>query len=252
MIKIDHASPALTALAAEIKSVGAHKTIDVNLPLNDPSHPLYRAPASAERIKAVAAKMAAGDKKISQPKEGSKEAALRALREERANVQDVGSTATYTRAAKAKGKPFTVDTSPTPDFSAAVMATTTEESSSMRTPKKAKTTQKPKGAAKAKKPTTERRKKPARATAPARKPAKAPTAVKTTPKAGDPTKGGKLIAWLRKDWTVSQTIQDELGWAPHTLRGFLSRIGQPVKDGGKGLKIERRTGDKGSEYRITN
>ena len=87
---------------------------------------------------------------------------------------------------------------------------------------------------------------------PARKAARKPQKAKTAAKTEGQTKGDTVIERLRAGWTSSKGLQTELVWKPHTLRGYLSRIAMAVKDGGKGLKVERRTGDDGSEYRITN
>lgn len=228
-------------LAAEITSVGAHKSandVQTSVGITQPS----RAPVTVDRIRQAAEKMA------SAPKVGSKEAQLRALREERAadakKVHDAGSSVTYARAAER--------TEPANDFAKAEKATTSEESESMRTNTKAKATGKAKGASKAKKATNDRRKRPARDAAPARKAARKPQKAKTAQKTEGQTKGDTLIERLRAGWTSSKGLQAELEWQPHTLRGYLSRIAMAVKDGGKGLKVERRTGDAGSEYRITN
>lgn len=192
---------------------------------------------------------AASDKRIAQPKAGSKEAQVRALRENRVTEYKPDSVSSHTigiselkggaKLAKAireaKGTAAT-DSPPA----------TSEESSSMRTKPKAKATGKPKGAKKTAKPSTERRKKDKR-TADAPKPAKKAA----QPASDGQTKGDQVLDALRKDWTSSKALQAQHGWQPHTLRGFLSRARLPEDEGGKGVEIETDRRKDDTYYRIT-
>lgn len=237
----------LSQLAAENTSLGLAKPAAGAAQI-DPAAPIFRAPVTVDRIRQAALKLAAA------PKPGSKEAQVRALREANAErAPDSVSEHTIKLSELEGGKKLAAAVKPAKekqnDFTKAAQATTSEESVPMRTNTKVKTARKAKEASKAKKAPPARRKPKTRAAAPLRKAQAAPLA---GAQAETLTKGEQIIAALRAGWTSSPDLQTEHEWKPHTLRGFLSRIGQSVKDGGKGLKIERRAYGGVTQYRITN
>lgn len=160
------------------------------------------------------------NKTIAAPAAGSKLAQIRALKE-------------------------TKNTPTKPDAPAPVKPTTAPEKPKADTPTKESTVRKT---------TTAAKKKPATKTKPKGKPAKKAARTKPTPaarpaRAATPSegKGEKLIASLTAGWTTMAQIEAATGWQPHTARAFLSRLRKPVKDGGRGLKVEH---DKDKGYRI--
>lgn len=61
------------------------------------------------------------------------------------------------------------------------------------------------------------------------------------------TKIETLIARLREGWVASETLQRDLGWRSHTLRGALSNLSRKRK-----LRIERKREEGVTQYRIAD
>lgn len=79
----------------------------------------------------------------------------------------------------------------------------------------------------------------------ARKPVKGKTTARKPREAGAPSKKDLTISRLKARWTSAAELGKELGWLPHTFRGFLS--GLRTKDG---LTVESERREDGTYYRI--
>lgn len=132
---------------------------------------------------------------------------------------------------------FTLVTTGTPIYKPAPQP----KEPTVKAKKKAKATSKKAKAKKAAKPAKAK----AAAKANARKPVKGKTAARKPREGGAPTKSATTIAALKRAWTSSTALQTELGWLPHTLRGFLS--GLRTK---QGMTIETDRRNDGTYYRI--
>lgn len=84
----------------------------------------------------------------------------------------------------------------------------------------------------------------------ARKAVKGTTSARKPREAGAPSKKDLTISRLKARWTSAAELAKELGWLPHTFRGFLSGLRNPKVEGAVAYNVETDRREDGTYYRI--